>query len=146
MVLSIFPMSKNQIGTLRQCSGCQTVVCDRTSEWASEKTDRANSSVCKGAPHKNDSIYGAVYFMPIIERNRANNNNNASEFRAYNNKCGAKHSASNRSTFFSRCIRISVSVLLSHCRSAVSVQLYEWVCVYVTIWVLLNFIASVRLW
>lgn len=27
--------------------------------------------------HKNDSIYGAVYFMPIIGRNRANNNNSS---------------------------------------------------------------------
>lgn len=26
--------------------------------------------------HKNDSIYGAVYFMPIIERNRTSNSNN----------------------------------------------------------------------
>lgn len=149
MVLSIFTMSKNQIGTLRQCSSCQTIVSDRTNEWTSEK--RTNLSVWRGAPHKNDSIYGAVYFMPIIERNRANNNNNNnddSEFRAYNNKCGAKHSASKRSTFFSLSVSISVSVsvFLSHCRSAVSVHFYVWVCVCGTIWVLSNFIASVWQW
>lgn len=57
--------------------------------------------------HKNDSIYGAVYFMPIIERNRTSNNNNTTnnnkdekKFSERNNKCGAKHSGEQTERIF----------------------------------------------
>lgn len=39
----------------------------------------------KMGSHKNDSIYGAVYFMPIIERNRTSNSNNNSRTRTEKN-------------------------------------------------------------
>lgn len=113
MVLSIFKMDKNRDRFIATVLQLPNVGQTRSREEQKKKKKERVNCRFEGKFRIKMIAFTAPYILcQIIERNGANNNN---EFRAYNNKCGAKHSTSKRSTIFCPSVFRSVNSSVCAC-------------------------------